>query len=171
MGESMSYVNKTCRELKKTKVRDKMQILRRTDTELGGADWLHPRTTFDVLPHNVLLDTFEFYLGKYDADVFDHAHNYDGWQTLVHVCLKWQCLVFASPHRLGLKLYCTPRRSVHSKMLDIWPALPIVMYAPNVESKEDVTDVIAALRQHNRVCKICFHNWRSQDPLLKGSRQ
>jgi len=138
-----------------------------TSTELGGADRLYPRATIDVLPGNVLLGTFESYLSKDDADEFDHGHNYDGWQTLVHVCHRWRCIVFASPRRLGLKLYCSPRRLVDSKMLDVWPALPIVIFAGGVESKEDVTNVIAALRHHSRVCKIYSHNWRFQDPLLK----
>jgi hypothetical protein len=29
---------------------------------------LYPRVTIDALPDNVLLETFEFYLGKDDAD-------------------------------------------------------------------------------------------------------
>ena len=52
-------------------------------------------------------------------------HHYDGWQTLVHVCHKWRCIVFDSPLRLDLKIYCTLRGSVNSKALDMWPALPI----------------------------------------------
>jgi len=137
-----------------------------TCTELRGADRLYPRVTIDALPDNVLVETFEFYLGK---DVPDTAgnHNYDGWQTLVHVCHRWQCIVFASPRRLDLKLFCTPRRSVNSKALDIWPALPIVIKAWNIQSEEDVTNLIAALGHHNRVCKIYHINEESQDPLLE----
>ena len=43
-------------------------------------DRLYPRVTFGALPDDVLLETFELYLGK---DVLDHisGHNYDGWQT------------------------------------------------------------------------------------------
>jgi len=107
--------------------------------------------TIDVLPDDVLLETFEFYLGKDDAEQIHSSYSYDGWQTLVHVCHRWRCIVFASPCRLDLKLYCTRKRS---KMLDIWPALPIVVVAMNMQSEEDVTNVIAALRHHNRVCKI-----------------
>ena len=62
--------------------------------------------------------------------------------------------MFASPHHLDLKLYCTPQWSVNSKTLDIWPALPIVIFAWNMQSKEDMTNIIAALRHHNWVCKI-----------------
>jgi len=65
--------------------------------------------------------------------------------------------VFASPRRLDLKLYCAGQRSVNSKTLGIWPELPIVIVAKDVWSKEDATNTIAALRHHNRVCKIdCY---------------
>ena len=135
---------------------------------MGGADRLYLRATIDALPDNVLTETFEFYLGKDDPDVvFDYNHTYDGWQTLVHVCGRWRCIVFASPRRLGLKLHCTRQRSVNSKTLDIWPALPIVIFAQDMQSKEDATNVIAALRHHNRVCKIYYQNWQLQDSVLK----
>jgi len=138
-----------------------------TCTELRGADRLYPRVTIDALPDDVLLETFESYLGKDDPDYLDVEHNYNGWQTLVHVCRRWRWIVFTSPRRLDLKLYCTEQRSVNSKTLDIWPALPIVIFAPNTKSQEDVTNVIAALRHHNRVCKIYFCHRDFQDSLLK----
>jgi len=133
----------------------------------GGAGGLYPQATIDVLPDNVLLETFEFYLDKDDADEFDQGHNYDGWQTLVHVCRRWRCIVFASPRRLDLKLYCTRQRSVNSKTLDIWPGLPIVIVAKDMGSKEDVTNIIAALGHHDRVCKIYYLNEQLQDSFLK----
>ena len=123
--------------------------------------------TIDVLPDDVLLETFELYLGKDDTDKIDGHHNYDGWQTLVHVCRRWRCIVFASPRRLDLKLYCPQQRSVNSKTLHIWPEFPIVISALDVQSKEDVTNLIAALRHHKRVCKIYYCNGQFQDSLLK----
>ena len=53
--------------------------------------------TIDVLPNNVLLETFEFYLDKDDIDQIDFSYDYDGWQTLVHMYHRWRCIVFASP--------------------------------------------------------------------------
>ena len=136
---------------------------------MGGSatDRLYPRVTFGALPDDVLLETFELYLGNEDTIGYDYNHNYDGWQTLVHVCRRWRCIVFASPRHLDLKLYCTQHRSVNSKTLDIWPALPIVILANDLQSKEGVTNVIATLRHHNRVCKIDYSNWQFQDPFLK----
>ena len=162
----MLHVDESCCGLKKVEVSDKKLVLcRMTSTELGGADWLHPWTTIDALPDDVLLETFEFYLDKDDADEFDAGHNYDGWQMLVHVCRRWRCIMFASPRRLDLKLRCTHKRSVNSKTLDIWPALPIVISAQNVHSEEDMTNVISALRHHNRVCKI-HYSGQFQDSFL-----
>jgi len=150
MVESMLHVDERCCGSKKAMVSDEKQVLRRmTCTELVGADRLYPWVTIDALPDNVLLETFKFYLSKDDANTFDYHHNYDGWQTLVHVCCRWRWIVFASPRRLDLKLYCTGQRSVNSKTLGIWPELPIVIYAHKMESEEDMNNVIAALRHHN----------------------
>jgi len=124
--------------------------------------------TIDVLPDNVLLEVFEFYLGKDDADEVDYDHNYDGWQTLVHICHRWRRVVFTSPRRLDLKLFCTQQRLINLKMLDIWAELPIVVIAEDVESEEDVTNIITALRQHNRVCRINYCHRQFQDSLLKA---
>ena len=142
----MLHIDKRCCGLKKadSEVSDTKQgLLRITSTELGGADRLYPRLTIDVLPDNVLLETFEFYLGKDDPDKnreFD-GHDYDGWQTLVHVCRRWRCIVFASPRRLDFKLYCTRERLANSEMLAIWLALPIIIDAGVMQSKEDVTNI------------------------------
>ena len=136
-------------------------------TNEGGTGRLYPRVIIDMLPDNVLLETFEFYLGKEDAVGINYDHNYDEWQTLVHVCRRWRCIVFASPRRLDLKLYCSRQRSVNSKTLDIWPAFPIVIFAEDMESKEDVANVIATLGHHNRVCKIYYLNGQFQDSFLK----
>ena len=122
--------------------------------------------TIVAVPDDVLLEIFEFFLGK---DSPDHIGNYkyDGWQILVHVCRTWRYIVLASPLRLDLKLYCTQKRSVNLGTLDIWPALPIVVAANNVVSKGGVATIIAALRQHNRVCKIFYQHRQFQDSLLK----
>ena len=125
-----------------------------TDNKLGGADRLYPRVTIDALPDNVLLEIFELDLGKADADQFDYQHDYDRWQKLVHVCRRWQYVVFASPRRLDLAIKF--ERSASSKALDIWPALPIVIWAYAIQSKEEVTNIIAALRERGRVRKICY---------------
>jgi hypothetical protein len=155
--------------LKKAEVSDKKQVFLRTTsgTQPGRADRLYPQATIDALPDNVLLETFEFYLGKHDADEVYSHRNYDVWQTLVHVCHRWRCIVFASPRRLDLQLFCTQQRSVNSKTLDNWPALRIVILAKDMKSKEDTTNIIAALKHHNRVCKVYYSSGQFQDSFLK----
>jgi len=165
----MLHVDETCCGLENDEVSDKKQVLRRmTGTESGGADRLHPRTTIDALPDDVLLETFEFYLDKVDPNLIGESHDYDGWQTLVHVSRRWRCIVFVSPRRLDLKLCCTRKRLVNSKTLDIWPALPIVIYSPRMHSYKGVTSVISALRHHNRVCKIYHYNKEFRDSFLRA---
>ena len=165
--ESKLYVERRCCGLKQAKVSDSKQAQLRS-TELGGAatDRLYPRVTFGALPDDVLLETFELYLGK---DVLDYigGHDYDGWQTLVHVCRRWRCIVFASPCRLDLKIYCTPQQSVSPETLNIWPELPIVINAWIIRSEEDATNAIAPLKHHNRVCKIYYCDGQYQYSSLK----
>ena len=105
-------VDKTCCGLKDAEVSHKKQVVVTMTVvvlnfPVGGTDRLYPRVPIDALPDNVLLETFEFYLGKDAADLIDDEYDYDGWQTLVHVCRRWRCVVFASPRRLDLKLHCT----------------------------------------------------------------
>ena len=116
-------------------------------------------------------DIFEIYLGKDDPDSpgLDFWLSYDKWHTLVHMCGRWRCIVFASPRRLDLKLCCPySRRPPSSKMLDIWPALPVVILSQDMGAR-DVTTVIAALRQyHSRLCKMYYRDERFPDSLLNA---
>ena len=53
-------------------------------------------------------------------------------------------------------------------MLDIWPALPVVILSQDMWAR-DVTTVIAALRQyHSQLCKMYYHNKRFPDSLLNA---
>jgi F-box-like len=117
-------------------------------TELGGADQVYPRVTFSALPDDVLLEIFDYYCP---------AQNYlilDAWHTLVHVCKRWRSIVFASPHRLQLRLLCTSKTPVQNA-LDIWPELLIVISdRPQMSKPNDTNNIIAALKQHNRVVEI-----------------
>ena len=60
--------------------------------------------------------------------------------------------MFASPHRLDLRIVCTARTPVR-EMLDIWPAFPIAVRV--ADYYEEINDnVVAALEHHDRVCEI-----------------
>ena len=106
-----------------------------------------PRVTIAMLPDVALLVIFDFY-----------SHNHDIWERqtwdkLVHVCRKWRNVVFGSPGRLDLRLYCTNRTPV-LKTLDVWPSLPIVIDIDDLRGTPDTDNIIAALKQNDRICQL-----------------
>ena len=111
----------------------------------------------DVLPDDALLEIFDFYV---TVLLRGDKPEVEAWQVLVHVCRRWRNLVFRSPRRLKLQLYCTPETPAKDK-LDVWPALPLLVRGEmTISSGTD--NVIAALGQSNRVCKVFlyFSRWQ-----------
>ena len=103
----------------------------------------------DVLPDDVLLGIFDFYM------IMNPPHDKtrtEAWQTLVHVCRRWRNLVFGSPRRLKLQLFCTPQTPARDT-LDVWPALPLIING-SLAPKETTDNVVAALGQSNRICQV-----------------
>jgi hypothetical protein len=119
--------------------------------------------TIGVLPDDVLLTIFDFYVVRYqdldsDSIASDVVLSYEDTKTkirssqsLVHVCRRWRGLVFASPRRLNLQLCCTTKTPAR-KTLDVWPALPLLILGG--VSETSVGNVIAELEHSNRICKI-----------------
>ena len=100
--------------------------------------------TIDALPSVALIEIFHFYLRTHSLS----------WPTLVHVCRRWREIVFRSPRRLNLELYCTFGRPARAA-LDIWPPLPISICGYNFHKKGgEVDNIVAALEHRDRVCKI-----------------
>jgi hypothetical protein len=109
--------------------------------------------TVGALPDDTLLEIFDFYLVR----PYSEFGREDAWHTLVHVCKKWRSVVFASPRRLKRQLLCTNKRPVENT-LDIWPEFPIVIIGHRGMSKpQDANNIIAALKQHKRVCEFGMH--------------
>ena len=104
-------------------------------------------TTIDTLHDDVLLAIFDFYVAK----ISQLKRDVEAWQTLVHVCKRWRCVVFGSPRRLNLRLFCTLRTPARES-LDIWPALPLVVDGTIL--KMSVDNIVFALGYSNRVCQI-----------------
>ena len=122
-------------------------------------DWCDiGRVTIDVLPDDVLLEIFDWYLEE--DPVIDELEE---WHTLVHVCRKWRSLVLQSPRRLNLRLLCDGRRRVKEK-LNTWPPLPLVVYGWKHEMPR-VTDFVAAFEQNDRVCQVLL--WDISSSLLE----
>ena len=104
--------------------------------------------TIEKLSDDVLLNIFRYYLGAYPRF----------WPRLVHICRKWRHIVFASQRALRLRLYCT-HGTPALKILDCWPTLPIaVQYGgppvPSLSTTDDEENIMAALKQYDRVSSI-----------------
>jgi hypothetical protein len=94
-----------------------------------------------MLPDVALLNVFDFYVNTAST-----------WHRLVHVCHNWRNIVFGSPRRLNLRLYCKPPTPAR-KTLDVWPPLPIVIWFRGL-GKWGLDNIIAALECNTRVCTI-----------------
>ena len=102
---------------------------------LACIDLLYRQVTAGRLPGVVLLEIFNFYC--------EEGYHVDYWHTLVHVCQRWRNVVFSSPRRLNLQLFCTPGRPI-TEIFNIWPELPIFVSYDGPPRNTD--DVVAALK-------------------------
>ena len=117
--------------------------------------------TIGDLPDDVLLAIYDFYVVKYRttprvlSDGRYWKEKIESWQLLVHVCRQWRGLVFGSPRRLDLRLYWIPGAS-STKFLDVWPALPLIIYCkhPETETETETDKAIAELEHSDRICRI-----------------
>ena len=107
----------------------------------------------NVLPDEVLLEIFDLHVMIMNPS-YKGKTTVESWRSLVHVCRRWRKLVFGSPRRLNLQLYCTPKTPVKDT-LDIWPALPVLIGGNTILSGTD--NVIAALGQAHRVREVFLY--------------
>jgi F-box-like len=117
------------------------------------------RVPIGSLPDDVLLEIF------YQVSEPNHYRWLLNWTKLVHVCRRWRFVIFGSPKRLELQLFCTPKVPVR-KLLDIWPTFPLVVENDSEWSSEDKFDnFIAALEHRDRVQKITIRDPLTRDGL------
>ncbi|KAF8502717.1 hypothetical protein F5888DRAFT_1800259 [Russula emetica] len=114
--------------------------------------------TFDMLPDDVILEIFDFYVDEDESFERFEKRRIEEWIKLAHVCRRWRGVVFQSPRRLNLRLLCTSRTRMRDT-LDIWPPLGLtIYYSPFIHysnGKPPVVDnIIAALEHNDRVCQI-----------------
>jgi hypothetical protein len=122
-------------------------------------------TSIDMLPDDVLLEIFDFYVNEDLDDSEFFKKPMEEWQTLVHVCQRWRRLVFGSPRRLKLRLVCSPKTPARDT-LDVWPPLPIFVGSNDVdndEAEEGTDDISAVLERRDRVVKIELFNINDSD--------
>jgi hypothetical protein len=115
-----------------------------------------------MLPGDVLLEIFDFYYERELEHLFIYLKGgLEMWITLAQVCRRWRRVVFQSPHRLNLRLVCTPNTPVRDT-LDTWPPFPLIIHDSDDvlilrscwKDTSDVDNIIAALEHNDRVCKI-----------------
>ncbi|KAH9992505.1 hypothetical protein BJV74DRAFT_950975 [Russula compacta] len=104
------------------------------------------KVLIDVLPDDALLEIFHSYGGVM-------LYRRWWWKRLVHVCRRWRHIIFASPHGLGLQLFCTGRRPTRT-LLDIWPSFPITISCSEYVNSTRQANIITALEHHDRVSAI-----------------
>ena len=78
----------------------------------------------------------------------------EAWQSLVHVCRRWRNLVFVSPRRLNLHLFCKLKTPV-KETLDAWPALALI-FMGTMTPTSGMDNIIVALGQNNHLCQVIF---------------
>jgi F-box-like len=114
---------------------------------------LYLRVIIGKLPDDVLLEIFVCVTCQARWTITEGPKDFeDIWHTLVHVCKRWRSVVFSSPRRLNLRLYCTNTRPA-KRLLDIWPPFPIHIYANHAgkSALPGVTNLMAVLEQQDRV--------------------
>ena len=122
--------------------------------------------TIDVLPDDIILEIFDHHrLAAQEYALFGPWE----WHRLAHVCQGWRSVIFASPHRLNLRLVYTYKKPVR-KDLECWPpSLPISIWYPRLVLYHplypaDEANVISALEFPDRICEI---NLTLTRPLLE----
>ena len=113
----------------------------------------------DTLPDDVLLAIFDYYVNDYDRRPIDREK---AWQSLVHVCRRWRSIVFGSPLHLNLRLVCTETTRARD-MLDVWPALPLIIWRNGSYRTEHADNITAVLERSDRVCRIRLTYFQGSD--------
>ena len=127
--------------------------LSRNDRRLTRCD-VDQVISIDILPDDVLLEIFHFYVDQawYEDDGADIKEAMEVWQLLVHVCRRWRCVVFGSPRRLDLRLFCTANTPTRDTV-DVWPALPLAIEDHDSRTGS-LINIIALLERSDLVRRI-----------------
>ena len=117
--------------------------------------------SINMLPDDVLLSIYDFCADEYQVT----KEEIEAWQSLVHVCRRWRNLVFGSPRRLKLRLFCSEKTPARDT-LDVWPPLPLAIQR---SLSEGLDDIIAVLEHRDRVNSIYFWQpeWQADGSVLE----
>ena len=103
--------------------------------------------SIDILPDDVLLAIFYFYVDE-ASEIAHSKESVEEWQSPVHVCQRWRSIVFGSPRRFNLRLGCTPKTPTRD-LLNIWPALPLLIWGDDHYYLAESMDNISAVLEHS----------------------
>jgi hypothetical protein len=143
----------------------RMAVVSATGTHICGMVGKNRKqaTTIDILPDDVFLLIFDFCRKDHDPNAGHPPRPVWKWHRLAHVCQRWRQIIFTSPRRLDLQIYCTHGTPVR-EILRCWPTLPIAIdycfdYADDgskfpTPPTEDWNNAMAALELPDRVCSI-----------------
>jgi hypothetical protein len=124
--------------------------------------------SINALPDEVLLEIFTFTRVAALAPPLQPWPDLwlGTWRALVHVCRRWRNVMFSSPLRLNLRIYCTEKPYVR-ETLDVWPSfLPIDAVSYNLGDS-----MVAALEHRDRICELCIRITWPQYENLKTTMQ
>ena len=128
-----------------------------------------------ILDDDSLLHVFYLYRPLFrdehdkDDDIAEWRYNGHWWYVLAHVCRRWRNIVLGSATYLGLSLLCTYGTPVADMLAHSPPLLLLVGYFDNYSelTTEDEEGIILALKQHDRVLRVCLHNaWKIVEKLI-----
>ena len=102
-----------------------------------------------MLPDEVLPEIFIFCVNQGQEETNKETKS---WQILIHVCRRWRIIVFGSPRRLNLRLFCTPQTPA-GDTLGIWSALPLLIQGI-ISSASDAVNTTTMLNYSDRMHTI-----------------
>ena len=120
--------------------------------------------SIDTLPDDALLVIFDHYVDGVRLEGISQKAEMT-WRLLVQVCRRWRGIVFESPRRLNLRLFCTGRTPARDR-LDVCPTLPLVIEVNFGDSIQSVDNIIAALERTDCVCQIDLGSAWSSDMAM-----
>ncbi|KAI9435967.1 hypothetical protein H4582DRAFT_1966508 [Lactarius indigo] len=142
--------NGSCEDLE-VEITTQILCKRREEVQIQGKSYGRA-ITINMLPDNVLLDIFDSYRKDQDPDSF--PFTVWAWHELAQVCRRWRQIIFGSPRRLDLHIFCTNGTPVREN-LDIWPPFPIAIQyfqvGRNTLTPYDEDSLFAVLERHDQI--------------------
>ena len=120
-------------------------------SERPGYNVLYNRYPISILNDDTLLEIFNHYRLE-DEEGWNYQHR---WCKLSHVCQKWRYLIYKSSFYLNMQIILT-NDMPPLNMLAHLPPLPLVIDCRSTDPAEDNNDILHAIQQPDRICRVFF---------------